>query len=243
MRPGPDEALFYNPHRRRTLISLALLPISCGLAALMLVVGLGLAAALLTGILGLTLGGILALIFWLTGRSVEPSLAAMRRGEWLARWEIDRSEWMAWSLARQRKRSRGGAIAGLLVGLGAGLAALAMFFDGDVVAGGVTTGLALAAGLGLWASLAFTGGREPRGVGPLPLVITPRMAVTPGAMLAWSGPGARVLGCSVDAARRVLCINYVVTTGHGSARHEQELPVPPDKLDEAERVAEAIREA
>lgn len=239
-----DSALFENPYARwgRSWLAAGVIAIVAGVVIAQGPIG---AVGLVVASIGGTVGLILSFAFLFTGRMLQPRIDAMRRGEHLARWEIDRARWRAWRTARQRKLKLGAVIvAGLIALAGWLVAALIAFDEGDTITGawvaGVVTLVAPVSGLIV---MAHAPGRARPGAGPVPLIVAPHAALTAGAIFTWRAMGLSFDGAEVVAEPPTLRVHFTARTQHGAAAHQLDLPVPPDRLDEAAEVAAAIIEA
>lgn len=214
--------------------------------ALAVVGGVGLAGAhtvpgILLGSLGGTLGLILGFAFWLTARGAQRQLDAIRGGLHLARWTVDADRWWAWHDQRQSKlRLVTGIVIGMVALVGFLLAGL-IYEDGDVqVAGYIAFATVVAMPLTGIIIRLHKAPVPPRSARSVPLIIGPKGALTVGVYMQWSAFGVGFRGAAVKHDPPTLAVDYEVANQHGTVRHTLELPVPPDRLDEAEDVAAAL---
>lgn len=237
----PDERpLFESRYRRwgRIFLLFTLVAIGGGVA---LALGrheiLGGLIASIGGTLGLIFGG----AFWFTGRIAQRQLDALRDHAALARWRIDRDRWLTWHRARKASVAIAAAIvAGLLLVAGLVAAGLA-YDDGDTKAASfLALGGALVAGL-TYAALRLFAARPATPAGAtVPLIIGPGGALTPGEYIQWHGFGIRFIDAAVEPSPPTLNVRFEMRNRYGTHTHTVPLPVPPDRLDEAHRVAQQL---
>ena len=196
---------------------------------------------LLTATLVGTVGFILCVSFWITSGALEGELSAFREGKWLARWTVEQAQINEFRAQRQSDRRAVAWIVGGVIASGSLITAGLLLADEDKTAalwvGAV--GLAVAgAGFGLtkWMNRVAN---EPTN-GPPEVYVSARGAVVGGEFVQWRGFGHRFIDAEVDEAERALRIRFGVKLKHGEAEHERWLPVPADKLDEAQMVAASI---
>lgn len=237
----PDERpLFESRYRRWGRIFLL---------GLLITVGGGVALALgrheLLGGLIASLGGTLCLIlggaFWFTGRIAQRQLDALRDHTALARWRIDRHRWQTWHEARKASVAVAAAIVAAML-LIAGLVAAGLAYDdGDRKAASLLAlGGLVVAGL-TYAALRLFAARPATATGAtVPLIIGPGGALTVGEYIQWHGFGIRFIDAAVETSPPTLTVRFEMSGRYGTHTHTVPLPVPPDRLDEARRVAEQL---
>lgn len=199
-------------------------------------------AGALVGAFGATFGLIFGMAFWFTGRGAQAQLDAIRGGAYLARWSVDRDRWMAWYDERESKLMLGAALGVGLLMLGGLLTAGLMWEDGDVEAARWTAIITVLAAPVVGLVIRAHRAPPPRpSMRSVPMIIGPDGVLTVGAYLQWRGFGVALTASEVRDDPPTLVVHYIVSTNHGTAEHEMPLPVPPDRLDEARRIAEVLR--
>lgn len=233
LQPG-DDLIFVN-HYARQATGWTIATAAMVLGGLLLDGVAGMIVPLISGFVG----GFFSLAFWHSSRHLAAELAALRGGAYLARWSIDRGQWEAWLTAR--KASWGGMSIGQGVAItacGLAVAAYAHFETGD------GRWLALCAPL-FGAAVAgvnlLHGPRRPAGLGStVPLIVGPNGAVTAGAVFHWRDDIRSVVSAAVEPSPPCIEICYRQPSKRGHTIERVRLPVPPDRLDDAERVVGAI---
>lgn len=237
----PDEVgLFHNRYkawaRNWTLGGLA-----CIAAGVVVANGEHMVPGILLAALGGTFGLIFGFAFWFTARGAQKQLDRLRGGGYLARWSIDADRWWAWHRARESKQML---VAWLIVGMVAlvGFLLAGMIWeDGDVevarlVALATVVALPLT-GFVIWLHKAPLPSPSMRSI---PLLVGPHGALTVGVYLQWYGFGLNFVSAAVEADPPTLRVVFTVQGKHGTVEHTLELPVPPDRLDEAADAAAAL---
>jgi hypothetical protein len=241
---APTNDTFPNPYRTwaTTARSVAVLgvlvacvPLATTQAPPALFAGLGAMVA--------TVAVILWLSFALVARGVEGQLAAFRRGEALARWEVSAERYEAWAVERKRRLRALPWVLGATVVL-AGATAVCLFAaDGEWAVAAVLAGvtLAVALGAGYVVDRVAARGLRPRGREPVLVTVGHRCAFMNGVVYPWRGLGVRWVGAEALADPPCLRVRYIVEGEAGAAETHLDLPCPPEALPLAKIAAEKLR--
>lgn len=198
-------------------------------------------AMAIIGFVVAVVGVIVALGWWVAGRSLERQLVLFRRGDHLAKWTLQPDEWNPFAREMGDRARLGVTIfAALIVVIGVVVGAIILYKEGDpvgetVMIGSVVGGVATGLGLRAFSTSYWKPTKR-----PVTVVYGSTAGILNGKIVPWGTFGYTLTGVELDELGQRVVVRVLANTGEGTTLVTHRLPFPRRAVKEARELVKAL---